>query len=479
MLQHQLATAEGHSARQVLHLQVYLGLAWISGCLLFGFLILVQSKECNVSRQYLCQAALLMTGICVLLLTVVDGYSGYVIFVWFYGICYGGYSYCLKMYIYEKVRARNFARAWGFAQFSMAVPNFFGMPLSAYMTVPLGKKAGFYLSASAIIAGSLLMSLIDVHKRNLRNKNLRHKLHQDNKKSLMNGFIIASAPHSQLMDPGSCNSQGQVSMLNQVLASPSFVRKSIVGSEPGGGERRLSFSEQDDMLPPVSLLSHQRSFIYDDIIGDLQSGRNNDQLSLFSESQGIADMEMPDHLLFMDELEYLDNITSCAKVENCLMLSEYEQNLIKETESPAQQVTRRRLLWPFGARQSSNYLLQHNQVRRITFFMRSQMIILCFQPAPSEVPPGSPMPVRATLGVGGWRQSSFYGDLPLTLPATVSNGSSSSKRNKRSAAKDDPGIPAPAREIPMFSNTARRLQQRNRPSRPQKRSITVIEEASV
>ena len=56
--------------------------------------------------------------------------SGYVIFVWIYGIFYGGYSYCLKMYIYEKVRARNFARAWGFAQFSMGICNFFGVPLA-------------------------------------------------------------------------------------------------------------------------------------------------------------------------------------------------------------------------------------------------------------------------------------------------------------------------------------------------------------
>ena len=63
-------------------------------------------------------------------LSAVHGYSGYVIFVWIYGIFYGGYSYCLKMYIYEKVRARNFARAWGFAQFSMAISNFFGVPLA-------------------------------------------------------------------------------------------------------------------------------------------------------------------------------------------------------------------------------------------------------------------------------------------------------------------------------------------------------------
>ena len=62
--------------------------------------------------------------------SAVHGYSGYVIFVWIYGIFYGGYSYCLKMYIYEKVRARNFARAWGFAQFSMGISNFFGVPIA-------------------------------------------------------------------------------------------------------------------------------------------------------------------------------------------------------------------------------------------------------------------------------------------------------------------------------------------------------------
>lgn len=34
------------------------------------------------------------------------------------GIFVGGYHYSLKMFTFEKVRARNFARAWGFVQFS-------------------------------------------------------------------------------------------------------------------------------------------------------------------------------------------------------------------------------------------------------------------------------------------------------------------------------------------------------------------------
>ena len=61
--------------------------------------------------------------------TAVEGYKGYIVFVWSYGIFLGGYQYCLKMYIYEKVRARNFARALGFAQSSTAIPTLVSIPL--------------------------------------------------------------------------------------------------------------------------------------------------------------------------------------------------------------------------------------------------------------------------------------------------------------------------------------------------------------
>ena len=42
---------------------------------------------------------------------------------------------------------------------------------------------------------------------------------------------------------------------------------------------------------------------------------------------------LSEHLL-LEELELLDNITSCNVVDNYLMLDEYEQNLIKEGETP-------------------------------------------------------------------------------------------------------------------------------------------------
>ncbi len=54
------------------------------------------------------------------------------IFLHFY---LGGYHYSLKMYVYEKVRARNFGRAWGFIQFSQSIPNGIGIPISGTNTI--------------------------------------------------------------------------------------------------------------------------------------------------------------------------------------------------------------------------------------------------------------------------------------------------------------------------------------------------------
>lgn len=121
---------EGIRGKSLLWLQAYLGIGWALGSCLFGSVAVNSSTECRISKQYLCQASLFMAGISILAFTAVEGYNGYVVFVWIYGISCGGYSYTLKMYIYEKVRARNFARVWSFAQCCMSVPNLVGIPAS-------------------------------------------------------------------------------------------------------------------------------------------------------------------------------------------------------------------------------------------------------------------------------------------------------------------------------------------------------------
>lgn len=260
-------------------LQTYMGLAYSLGCIAFGTVIVHNSMECRIARQYLCQAAVFMCGLSILALTAVHGNKyGYILFTWIYGIFCGGYQYSLKMYTYERVRARNFARTWGFVQCSQAIPIAIGVPLSGYIDVGCGGKSGYYFSSTCVILGSLSLFFIDLHRRSLA----RHK-------------------HSE------------------------FGTRQLCVSDSCPKKRRLSFStEPEDM----AIADPAQQPVNTNLTPVANPATDKPELTCISE-EGIADMDLADNLL--DDLDYIgDCITSCNKVENYLMLSEFENNLIAE-----------------------------------------------------------------------------------------------------------------------------------------------------
>ncbi|XP_046490646.1 monocarboxylate transporter 10 isoform X1 [Neodiprion pinetum] len=285
-LAHQ-AEEEGLGDTVVL-LQAYLGLAWTLGCVAFGLLVVHHSVECRIARQYLTQAAVFMCGLCILALTAVHGnYHGYVMFTWIYGIFCGGYHYSLKMYTYERVRARNFARTWGFVQCSQAIPIAIGVPISGYINVGCGGKAGYYFSSTCVLVGSFTLFFIDLHRRSLS----RHKHTRAN-----------GTRHLCVAD--NCPQRKRLSFSqepeNEGVAAGAAAAALMLGAElaPVPGEVPNTMAGEKPELTCIS-------------------------------EEGIADMDLPDNLL--DDLDYIgDCITSCNKVENYLMLSEFENNLIAE-----------------------------------------------------------------------------------------------------------------------------------------------------
>ena len=275
-------------------LRAYLGLTWTLGCVLFGLIVTRKNSECSIARQYLAQASLFVCGVSIMALTQVQGNSGYMIFIIVYGTFLGGYNYSLKMYLFEKVRARNFAYAWGFVQFSQAFSIGIGVPITGYINIGCDSKAGYYFSAVCVMAGAVTLFLIDVHKRNIRSRRKMKCL----KKS---GSKVSQEPIEENLP------KEEIFLYDE--------------------ERRNSFADVDDeFYPPFNM---RKSYSYEDI-GDLKKV----EVTCISE-EGIVDIGLPENLL--DELEILENITSCNKVENYLMLSEFEQNLSNlssEKESP-------------------------------------------------------------------------------------------------------------------------------------------------
>lgn len=152
-----------------------------------------------------------------------------------------------------------------------------------------GDRAGYYFSSTCVIVGSLTLFLIDLHRRNIS----RHKHTRENG------------------------------------------TRHLCVSDTCPQRRKLSFSQEPENDPGVTAGAAAALVLGTDLapnqvglIDNIVCTNDKPELTCISE-EGIADMDLPDNLL--DDLDYIgDCITSCNKVENYLMLSEFENNLIAE-----------------------------------------------------------------------------------------------------------------------------------------------------
>ncbi|XP_076654148.1 monocarboxylate transporter 13 [Halictus rubicundus] len=146
-----------HSA--LVLLQTCLGLAAALGCAAWGVVTARPSAQCLVSRQYLCQAALLGVAIAQVALGSVQGYHGLVLASGLYGASLGGALYSLKMLALERLRTRHFARAWALVQAAEALPILLGVPLTGYMNAYI-PRVGYYACMLSSLCGAALLFLV-------------------------------------------------------------------------------------------------------------------------------------------------------------------------------------------------------------------------------------------------------------------------------------------------------------------------------
>ena len=95
-------------------------------------------------------------------LASVQGYHGYLLFAWMYGIFLGGFQFSIKIYTLERVRVRQFPRGWGFVQGAKAVPVLLGIPITCYINeASSNPKAGLYFAVATCFAGAAILFLMD------------------------------------------------------------------------------------------------------------------------------------------------------------------------------------------------------------------------------------------------------------------------------------------------------------------------------
>ncbi len=120
----------GVSVVSVSLLMVFQGVSLACGSLIFGLVVIRSSLRCMIARQYLCQLAAAGCGLSTLLLTLASSFDAYSLYIWAFGLCFGGYSYALKVYTYELVSVKLSERCWGYVVLAQSIPVTIGPVVS-------------------------------------------------------------------------------------------------------------------------------------------------------------------------------------------------------------------------------------------------------------------------------------------------------------------------------------------------------------
>ncbi len=163
-----LSSSAKFSNEVMLEVQAYLGASWVLGCLSFGFIVILKPRGCMIDKTHLCIFSLVICGLACFLLPSVIGEAGQILFTFVYGVFAGGFHYAFKMQIFDLARSRNFARIWSYVQGVMGFSVMLGLPLSSYL--------GHGFSGLALMLAALTLVLGDRYHQYLRAKK-RYEAH--------------------------------------------------------------------------------------------------------------------------------------------------------------------------------------------------------------------------------------------------------------------------------------------------------------
>ncbi len=235
-----------------------------------------------------------------------------------------------------------------------------GLPITAQVSQSVGSNIGYYISATCVILGGLCLSCVDVHKKRLRRK---RRLRQC--KSTASTATAATSTtfnsttgtihrhlystHSQSIDTPQNSKIMMVASSNEAkdfesigLVGPSLDQASSHHSEAADPNDPVSQQQQQQPITVYLVKSHSEAETLDHHQANSQKLMSFEMMEpavfkmMTQEEEEEEDDEImleEDEDLVFNEDYLMEGITSCAKVENCVILSEFEQNCLKENQN--------------------------------------------------------------------------------------------------------------------------------------------------
>ena len=164
-LQNHNSVSSGLKADQLKVLHNVAGLAWVAGALVFGYLTVNRPKTCRISKSNLCQTSLVFIAMSTAFMPVTRSTEGYAVNLAVYAFFLSGYSFTLKTLYLDMCKTRHFGFVYSLSNLVQAVGVSMGVPLAVFLD-----GWGFYLTASLSGLGASTLFVSDLYLKFLNRK---------------------------------------------------------------------------------------------------------------------------------------------------------------------------------------------------------------------------------------------------------------------------------------------------------------------
>ncbi|XP_012159721.1 uncharacterized protein LOC101455298 [Ceratitis capitata] len=152
---------EGPDIEDLVLLQTFLGVSSTIGVFIAGTILRNTFSIGNflITSQIVSQVFIALIAISILSLSFVVSFRWFCILGWMYGIGFGGFRYAFKILALDRVKVKQFSKAWGLLKGAESIPVLISIPLTSFLndySLNYGRAGYFICSAAAAIGGIII-----------------------------------------------------------------------------------------------------------------------------------------------------------------------------------------------------------------------------------------------------------------------------------------------------------------------------------
>ena len=117
---------------------ILIGLSYVVGVLVQGYIIVRRDQSQPINRERLCQMTAFGCALATVFIPIKSAFTAHALCLTAYGLLLGAFQFCLKMMVYDLTQVKAMERAWSAVKLAQSLPTILGPPCAGMCVCVFG-----------------------------------------------------------------------------------------------------------------------------------------------------------------------------------------------------------------------------------------------------------------------------------------------------------------------------------------------------